>query len=107
MIGHLSALPAHPDGADAVEAQFGGLKMDAQLLELCSQCLDLVVTGLAAFGGLPLLADVFCVSPVTGGGAARVGAGWADVGWSVGGVWAGWGDRAVGRGAARPWFLCL
>ena len=43
MIGHLSALPAHPDGADAVEARFGGLKMDAQLLEFCSQCLDLVV----------------------------------------------------------------
>jgi len=43
MIGHLSALSAHPDGADAVEAKFGGLKMDAQLLELCSQCLDLVV----------------------------------------------------------------
>jgi len=35
--------------------------------------LDLVVAGLGAFGGLPLLADVFCVSPVTGAGQARPG----------------------------------
>jgi len=35
--------------------------------------LDLVVAGLGVFGGLPLLCDVFCVSPVTGAGAARPG----------------------------------
>jgi len=35
--------------------------------------LDLVVTGLGIFRGLPLLCDAFCVSPVTGAGMARPG----------------------------------
>jgi len=35
--------------------------------------LDLVVTGLGVFRGLPLLVDVFCVAPVTGAGQARPG----------------------------------
>ncbi len=38
-----------------------------------SRRLDLVVTGLSTFRGLPLLCDVFCVSPVTGAGQARPG----------------------------------
>ena len=36
--------------------------------------LDMVVHGLGVYRGLPLLCDVFCVSPVTGAGSARPGA---------------------------------
>ena len=35
--------------------------------------LDLVVTELDTYRGLPLLCDVFCVSPITGVGRARGG----------------------------------